>query len=64
MKFTHRITWNIGLNRGSAPYPAAEAIEAVRDQLARRGIDGFYRGARGRLLEGRAGSVPCCDGHA
>lgn len=41
MKFTHRITWNIGLNRGAVPYPAGEAIEAVRDQLARRGIDGF-----------------------
>ena len=41
MKFTHRITWNIGLNRGAVPYPAAEAIEAASDQLARRGIDGF-----------------------
>lgn len=41
MKFTHRITWNIGLNRGTVPYPASEAIEAVRYQLARRGIDGF-----------------------
>lgn len=41
MKFTHRITWNIGLNRGAVPYPAAEAIEAASEQLARRGIDGF-----------------------
>lgn len=41
MKFTHRITWNIGLNRGAVPYPAGEAIEAASDQLARRGIDGF-----------------------
>lgn len=41
MKFSHRITWNIGLNRAGVPYPAAEAIEAVKRQLAARGIDGF-----------------------
>jgi hypothetical protein len=41
MKFAHRITWNIGLNRGGVPYPPSEAIDAVQRQLAARGIDGF-----------------------
>lgn len=41
MKFAHRITWNIGLNRGGVPYPPSEAIEAVKRQLDARGIDGF-----------------------
>jgi hypothetical protein len=41
MKFAHRITWSIGLNRGGVPYPPSEAIEAVKRQLAARGIDGF-----------------------
>ena len=41
MEFKHRITWSIGLNRGGVPYPPSEAIEAVKRQLAARGIDGF-----------------------
>lgn len=41
MKFTYRITWGIGLNRGGTPYPAEEAIAAVTRRLAARGIDGF-----------------------
>lgn len=41
MKFAHRITWNIGLNRGGVPYPPSEAIDAVQRHLAARGIDGF-----------------------
>jgi hypothetical protein len=41
MKFAHRITWSIGLNRGGVPYPPSEAIDAVQRQLAARGIDGF-----------------------
>jgi hypothetical protein len=41
MEFKHRITWSIGLNRGGVPYPPSEAIEAVKHQLAARGIDGF-----------------------
>lgn len=41
MEFKHRITWNIGLNRGAVPYPAREAIEAAKRQLSLRGIDGF-----------------------
>lgn len=41
MIFTHRITWHIGLNCQGVPYPAGEAIEAAKRQLANRGIDGF-----------------------
>lgn len=41
MKFAHRITWSIGLNRGGVPYPRNLALEAVKRQLAARGIDGF-----------------------
>lgn len=41
MIFTHRMTWHIGLNRKGAPYPAGEAIEAAKRQLALRGIYGF-----------------------
>lgn len=41
MKFAHRITWSIGLNRGGVPYPPSEAIEAAKRHLAARGIDGF-----------------------